>query len=1120
MADLAFVNQHNMVAYLEKSDENTEFHQIVDFLSTCSINYALTVFLNMARQSKGFSEKVTPLLDSMLVQNHAPEGEGNGYRWQSQAQRNHRDALAQTSSERMDTIPPTPHDSPLTGGYTPGSDEGRLKLKELMAMCTKLSKHVLDLEKEKDAQAVEILKLKQRVKKLERQRKSSISPPRRRIYRQVESFDDDLDEEDTSKQGRQSDKTKLMFKDSDFDVLDNDMEIVEGETVNTATTEVLKRKAKEKGVAITDSDDEEFNRKMHQTLEEYDIWDYGLKLYLEYIEMMFRVIQNWKLSRREFHMEKDGLKISCDGHFPSSICEDFHGMDDEKSDREASELVSSEKVFRKGIVIFQQLLSQLEAHGAEVSTKDANYKVFEQEIQGASKTSSSAQNVAFVSQSKSNTNKEREFVWMEKHLLALDKKKLECFNCHNTGHFARECTAKGTHDGKKKRDSFYLIFKKLGSKKKNQWACCQWMMGLSNWPDENILKLKDKSCTYGYQLKDLKSLNPMYQMIDPVNILPINLMTYEDYWNFFEHSFDPESETLRVPPEVYESTPITTNDKRSVQLNAGRPNINTGRTNINSVRPNINTGRTNVNPVKTKVNTGSSNLNTVRTRQPTCILENQANTLQVLQKYAKTQCKSSKYFTSLRQEFLMTASYDEEGVITDFNSLPTEIEVSPTPTLRIHNIHPKSQILGDPKRNLKKISEKLYKMTVGFKAMQEELYRFIVYQMDVKSAFLYGTIDEEVYVSQPPGFVDPDHPKKVYKVVKALYGLHQAPRAWYATLSTFLEKHGYKRGLQVKQNKAGIFISQDKYVAEILKKFDLVNVKTTITPMETKVALTKDEEAVDVDRIFKYLKGKPNLGLWYPRESPFDLEAFSDSNYGGSNLDRKSTTGGCQFLGQDLFYGNAKKLTIMVLLQLKLNYVADANCFSQTATANTLADETLELQETIDTIVYTITEASIRNKLQLADASGITMLPNNEIFEGMGHMGYPTDGSFTFWKSFFTPQWRFLVHHILHCISSKSGGWDQIGSNIATAFCMYDPIPEYERLTFDMEPDVPVINNVDELNKDECFDPGGGEINVKVDDSFTFVTRTFLMYLTHPEVSPLLSSTKYEDTIFDPGIST
>ncbi|GJT90827.1 hypothetical protein Tco_1079672 [Tanacetum coccineum] len=107
--------------------------------------------------------------------------------------------------------------------------------------------------------------------------------------------------------------------------------------------------------------------------------------------------------------------------------------------------------------------------------------------------------------------------------------------------------------------------------------------------------------------------------------------------------------------------------------------------------------------------------------------------------------------------------------------------------------------------------------------------------------------------------------------------------------------------------------------------------------------------------------------------------------------------------------------------------------FWQTATAKTLANGTLELHATIDTIAYTITEASIRNKLKLADASGITMLPNNEIFEGMGHMGYPTDGSFTFWKSFFTPQWRFLVHHILHCISSKSGGWDQFGSNIATA---------------------------------------------------------------------------------------
>ncbi|GJY02444.1 putative ribonuclease H-like domain-containing protein [Tanacetum coccineum] len=107
-------------------------------------------------------------------------------------------------------------------------------------------------------------------------------------------------------------------------------------------------------------------------------------------------------------------------------------------------------------------------------------------------------------------------------------------------------------------------------------------------------------------------------------------------------------------------------------------------------------------------------------------------------------------------------------------------------------------------------------------------------------------------------------------------------------------------GLQVKQKIDGLFISQDKYVAEMLKKFDLASVKTAITLMETKMALTKDEEPDDVDvtpktshlnvvkRIFKYLKGKPNLGLWYPRESPFNLEAYLDNDYAGANLDRKS----------------------------------------------------------------------------------------------------------------------------------------------------------------------------------------------------------------------------------------
>ncbi|GJV68741.1 putative ribonuclease H-like domain-containing protein [Tanacetum coccineum] len=272
---------------------------------------------------------------------------------------------------------------------------------------------------------------------------------------------------------------------------------------------------------------------------------------------------------------------------------------------------------------------------------------------------------------------------------------------------------------------------------------------------------------------------------------------------------------------------------------------------------------------------------------------------------------------------------------------------------------------------------------------------FLVYQMDVKSAFVYGTIEEEVYVTQPPGFKDPDHPDKVYKVVKALYGLHQAPRAWYETLANYLLSNGFNRGkidqtlfikkqkgdillvqvyvddiifgstnkelctgfeklmkdkfqmssmgeltfflgLQVQQKVDGIFISQDKYVAEILKKFNYSDVKSASTPVDLEKPLVKDGDADDVDvhlyrsmigslmyltasrpdimfavcacarfqvtpktshllavkRIFRYLKGNPTLGLWYSRDSPFKLVAYNDSDYAGATLDRKSTTGG------------------------------------------------------------------------------------------------------------------------------------------------------------------------------------------------------------------------------------
>ncbi|GJX41736.1 ribonuclease H-like domain, reverse transcriptase, RNA-dependent DNA polymerase [Tanacetum coccineum] len=309
---------------------------------------------------------------------------------------------------------------------------------------------------------------------------------------------------------------------------------------------------------------------------------------------------------------------------------------------------------------------------------------------------------------------------------------------------------------------------------------------------------------------------------------------------------------------------------------------------------------------------------------------------------------------------------------------------------------------------------------------------FTVYQMDVKSAFLYGNITEEVYVKQPPGFEDPAHPNKVYRVVKALYGLHQAPRAWYERLSTFLLKHGYRRGaidktlfikkdrrdimlvqvyvddiifgstkssmvkdfeelmqkefkmssmgeltfflgLQVKQTTAGIFLSQDKYVKDILNKFDFRTIKPASTPIEAHKSLGKDEEGEEVDvhlyrsmigclmyltasrpdimfavclcarfqvtpkvshlhavkRIFRYLKHQPKLGLWYPKDSPFHLEAFSDSDYAGDNHDRRSTSGGCQYLGRRLVSWQCKKQTIVAISSTEAEYVAAASCCAQ-----------------------------------------------------------------------------------------------------------------------------------------------------------------------------------------------
>ena len=311
-------------------------------------------------------------------------------------------------------------------------------------------------------------------------------------------------------------------------------------------------------------------------------------------------------------------------------------------------------------------------------------------------------------------------------------------------------------------------------------------------------------------------------------------------------------------------------------------------------------------------------------------------------------------------------------------------------------------------------------------------YNFKLYQMDVKSAFLNGFIQEEVYVEQPPGFEDYENPNHVFKLKKALYGLKQAPRAWYERLSKFLIEKGFRRGkvdttlfilienknillvqvyvddiifgstneslckffsnlmqsefemsmmgelnfflgLQIKQGKEGTFVSQTKYCKELLKRFGMDNAKAMDTPMSTTCYLDKDEQGKNIDvkkyrgmigsllyltasrpdimfsvcmcaryqanpkeshlsavkRIMKYLIGTLNVGLWYPKGSTCDLIGYSDSDFAGCKLDRKSTSGTCHLLGNSLVSWHSKKQVSVALSTAEAEYVAAGSCCAQ-----------------------------------------------------------------------------------------------------------------------------------------------------------------------------------------------
>nr|GEU34939.1 retrovirus-related Pol polyprotein from transposon TNT 1-94 [Tanacetum cinerariifolium] len=183
---------------------------------------------------------------------------------------------------------------------------------------------------------------------------------------------------------------------------------------------------------------------------------------------------------------------------------------------------------------------------------------------------------------------------------------------------------------------------------------------------------------------------------------------------------------------------------------------------------------------------------------------------------------------------------------------------------------------------------------------------FTVFQMDVKTAFLHGTLKEDVCVCQPEGFIDVDHPSHIYKLKKALYGLKQAPRAWYIELSTFLLHNHFFKGtidptLFIRRFDDDIFMVQ-VYVDDIIfgsthPRPDIVHATCLCSRYQAKPT---EKHLKEVKRIFCYLWGTINTGLWYTKDYGFELTGFSDADYAGCKDTFKSTFGGAQFLGQKL----------------------------------------------------------------------------------------------------------------------------------------------------------------------------------------------------------------------------
>nr|GEW21751.1 retrovirus-related Pol polyprotein from transposon TNT 1-94 [Tanacetum cinerariifolium] len=341
-------------------------------------------------------------------------------------------------------------------------------------------------------------------------------------------------------------------------------------------------------------------------------------------------------------------------------------------------------------------------------------------------------------------------------------------------------------------------------------------------------------------------------------------------------------------------------------------------------------------------------------------------------------------YASPSEGIFTDSSYDDEGVVTDFYNLETTMNTRS----KVHKNY-EAHALGSVDRNKARLVTQGHRQEEGIEydevfahVARIEAIRiflafttymgFIVYQMDVKSTFLYGIIDEKVYVTQPPGFVDPKFPNMVYKVVKDLYGLHQAPRAWYATLSTLLERNGYRRGaidksLFIKQDKKDIMLVQ-VYMDDIIfcstkkswcDKFEKLmknSVKITSTPNETQKPLVKDDEAVDVDlHLYRSMIGS----LMYLTASRPDI-IFAEIHKKRLSLSRRLISWQC------------KKQTIVATFNTEAEYVAAAHCCRQEQTtlgkdfSNSLMADNLpkiKCNEALAILEQTATSKEISNPL-------------------------------------------------------------------------------------------------------------------------------------------------------------